>query len=59
MSPRERIGVWVWLGLLTVVLGVGLALLYGEIAAVRLQLEIATGARPATAAGAGWSAPAA
>ncbi len=47
---RSQIVTWVWLGLLTLTLIVGLALLGGEVAALRAELAVLSGARPPAAA---------
>ncbi len=53
MAKGERIAVWVLVGLLVLTQVIALPLLFGEIAALRWQLEIATGARPVPEGGDG------
>lgn len=53
---RSEIALWVVAGLLGVALGIVAALLYGEIAALRVQVEVLAGARPAEPAS--WGSPA-
>jgi len=57
MAKGARMALWSLIALLALTQGVSTVLLYGEIAELRLQIEIATGARP-SAPEAGWSAPA-
>lgn len=48
MGQRERIAVWACLVLLLIGGAVGIVTLYGEIADLRAQVELAVGARPPT-----------
>lgn len=53
MTPRERIALWVLLGLLALTLLITLPLLFGEVAELRRQLELIAGS--SLSAAPGWN----